>query len=452
MLIRRGPWVLLGITVLTLVGCSMQPKMITLPRQMTIEQIADAYVHVALSMDVRDPGYVDGYYGPPEWRDQAKAENKSLLAIQNVVAKLNMDLPRAPSEHPLDDQTLEIRRNYLRNQIGSLWARTRMLDGWKPSFEEEAEAIYDVQLPDMPFTEVEAPAQRVISMLSSGSGEPWKRYNDYINSFTIPADKLDAVMRFAITSARDKTIEHIQLPPGEQIDLAYVTGQPWDARAVYQGNLHTRIEINTDQPLSIARALELAVHDGYPGAHVYNTMVDQHLVKDNGWVEYEVHARYSPQAFVTNGVADFAMDLGFTPDERLDVVQQMFKLAGLDPIEARDYVRVVDAGRRMGPAVVEAGRRYRDGKMDRDQTIAWLQQYALYTPAHAEQQVDAFDQHGALAINAALGGRVINHWMQHESGSTWVGPAQWKSFERFLVAPQTPTQMQLLMQNQVDIR
>ena len=47
----------------------------------------------------------------------------------------------------------------------------------------------------------------------------------------------------------------------------------------YKGNLRSVIQVNTDLPLAVDRAIDLACHEGYPGHHVYNALLEQRLVK-----------------------------------------------------------------------------------------------------------------------------------------------------------------------------
>jgi hypothetical protein len=61
------------------------------------------------------------------------------------------------------------------------------------------------------------------------------------------------------------------------------------------------IQVNTDLPIYIDRAVDLAAHEGYPGHHVYNSLLEKNLVRDRGWVEFSVYALFSPQSLVAKG-------------------------------------------------------------------------------------------------------------------------------------------------------
>ena len=43
-----------------------------------LDALAEEYVHLALAFDRHDEDYVDAYYGPPEWLQQAEREAASV--------------------------------------------------------------------------------------------------------------------------------------------------------------------------------------------------------------------------------------------------------------------------------------------------------------------------------------------------------------------------------------
>ncbi|MEZ5419633.1 MAG: hypothetical protein R2708_20130 [Vicinamibacterales bacterium] len=65
--------------------------------------------------------------------------------------------------------------------------------------------------------------------------------------------------------------------------MAYVTGRRGAATTGHKGRFTSLIEVNTDLPVYIDRAIDLAQrHEGYPGHHVYNSLLEQHLVQERG--------------------------------------------------------------------------------------------------------------------------------------------------------------------------
>ena len=77
------------------------------------------------------------------------------------------------------------------------------------------------------------------------------------------------------------------------------------------------IQVNTDLPITIDRAIDLACHEGYPGHHVYNASLEKALVRDRGWPEFSVYALFSPQSLVAEGSANHGVAVAFPGAERV---------------------------------------------------------------------------------------------------------------------------------------
>jgi hypothetical protein len=121
-----------------------------------------------------------------------------------------------------------------------------------------------------------------------------QRYENWRRAFVIPKDKLDTVFQLAIKACRERTLAHIKLPPAENFTVEYVTNKPWGGYNWYKGNYRSVIQVNTDLPIYIDRSIDLAAHEGYPGHHVYNALLEKNLVRDRGWVEFSVSAILAP--------------------------------------------------------------------------------------------------------------------------------------------------------------
>ena len=115
-----------------------------------------------------------------------------------------------------------------------------------------------------------------------------------------------------------------------EFDLGFVTGKSWSGYNYYKGGYRSRIEVNTDLPIRISRAVDLGCHEGYPGHHVLNTLLEQHLAKGRGWIEYSVYPLYSPQSLLAEGSANYGIELAFPGREKLAYeVKALYPLAGL---------------------------------------------------------------------------------------------------------------------------
>jgi hypothetical protein len=407
---------------------------------MSMNEIATRYVQLVLALGELDPGYVDAYYGPPEWREQARAQKLDAAQVEAQAQRLILRLLANPPESVPGDAALgELRRSYLKNQLGALSARAAMLQGRKFSFDDEALALYDVSAPHYTEEDFAAALKQLDALLPQEPGTLAERYNRYLERYAVPREKLESVMRAAIGYAQLRVRGRAGLPQDEHFELALVQAKPWSAYNWYQGSCASRIEVNTDLPVTISRVIQLASHEGYPGHHVYNCLLEQALVRGRGWPEYQVYALYSPQSFIAEGSADFGVELAFPDRQRLDFERELFELAGLDAAQLETYDRVVRAARALKPAEIEAARRYLDGRMDADSTVNWLQLYALASPERAQQRIAFFDQYRSYIVNYAHGEEVVRHHVEAEGGTEAGSDGQWQAFLRLLSTPRVAT-------------
>jgi hypothetical protein len=400
--------------------------------------LAERYVKLVLAVGQHDADYVDAFYGPPEWRKEAEAAKRPLADIdRDAAAVLTAVTSAAPPAQA--DELVRLRHRYLTKQLGALRTRVAMLQGKKLTFDEESKALYDAAAP----THTEDDFKKTIAELEKrlpGSGPLIDRYDAFRAKFIIPKEKLDAVFRTAIDGCRQRTIRHIELPETESFVVEYVTGKSWSGYNWYQGKYRSIIQVNTDLPIYIDRALDLACHEGYPGHHVYNALLEKHLVRDRGWVEFSVYPLFSPQSLIAEGTANFGIEVAFPKADRMKFERDMiFPKAGLDPALAERYYDVMGLVDKLSYAGNEAARRYLNGQITREQAIDWMVKYALYSGKRAEQRVRFMEQYRAYVINYNLGKDLVAEYINHKSGND--PEKRWKEFEKLLSSPRLPSDL-----------
>ncbi len=401
-----------------------------------LDSISEPYVKLVLAVGKHDADYVDAYYGPPEWRAAVDSAPVELPEIASRAATL---IQRLDSIQLPADEMLALRRAYLRTQLSALATRVTMLGGKKLTFDEESKALYDAVSPTHP----ESYYQQMIDSLGAvlpGSGTVSARYDRYRTQFVIPAARLDTVFRTAIAECKARTLRYMTLPPGEEFKLEFVTGKSWSGYNWYQGSYKSLIQVNTDLPIYIDRAVDLACHEGYPGHHVYNVQLEKNLVQDRGWKEFTVYPLFSPQSLIAEGTANYGIQMAFPGAERLEYERRaLWPLAGLDSTKAEQYYRILSMVDRLTYAGNEAARRYIDGQITAAEAAAWMERYALYSPARAQQRVKFIDQYRSYVINYNLGKDMAREYVERAGGDP---AARWKAFTTILTSPRLPRDLQ----------
>ena len=342
-----------------------------------LDEEAERYVRLGLELGEYDKDYVDAYLGPKEWAEAAKKNLRSKDELADAIATLLSDL----KEFSSTDSELMIRHGALLGNVRAMDARIRMVNGEKFSFAEEARLIYDATMPDYDYSDFDR-ALEEIDKLIPGEGDLAERVDAFRNSLVIPEDRLNVVVDVAIEECKKRTAKHINLPASEHFVLEYVTEQSWSGYNWYQGENESLMQINLDFPVKIDRALGLGCHEGYPGHHVWNVLVENKLLKEKGWIEFSIFPLFSPQALIGEGSANYGVDLAFPDDEKIQYERDvLFPLAGLDPEKASTLNSLNKLTKRLSHSSNATAQAYLDGKISRDVVAVSSQQVCIAIPS-----------------------------------------------------------------------
>ena len=404
--------------------------------------LSERYVKLVLKVGKFDPDYVDAYYGPKEWEPDSSfvadstelrhldADTDALLDSMETFGRYNADKMQT------------FRFTFLSKQLLALKTRIFMLEGGKLPFDKETKALYDAEAPQYP----EEHFQKILDELDKflpGEGNLTDRVERFRSQFIIPKDKLEKVFTAAINECRKITLDHISLPSNESFKVEYVNNKPWSGYNWYKGNFYSVIQVNTDLPIYIDRAVDLAAHEGYPGHHVYNTLLEKNLVRQRGWVEFSVYPLFSPQSLIAEGTANFGIEMAFPGDSRIKFEKEvLFPIAGLDSSQADEYYHILELLDELDYAGNEAARHYLDGGWAKEKTVTWMQKFELMSKERAEKRISFLDKYRSYVINYNLGKDIVKNYVEKEGGTKDNPGRRWEIFEKLLSTPQTPSGLQ----------
>ncbi len=427
--------------ILLLVSCGEKKNQKQLSDlELKMNSVAEGYVKLVLEVGKYDPMFVDAYYGPKEWKpkeENLQFDSTAYNKFVSIADSLLNELELLSEYNATELETLRYR--YLYKQLFALKARIIILNGSVLPFRLESRALYDVT----PTIESEDSLQKIIDELDKilpGTGNITDRIIALRKDFEIPKNKIAKVFDAAVKECRSRTAKYINLPAGENFKVEYVVKKPWGAYNWYKGNLFSVIQITTDLPIYIDGAMGLAAHEGYPGHHVYNILLEQGLVKDKGWIEYTVYPLYSPQSLIAEGTAIVGEELIFPGDERMIFEKEvLFPLAGISTKNADLYYRVLSLQEKLDGAGVLAAKNYLNGDWTKDETVAWLQKFQIRTKERAEKYLSFIETYRSYVVTYNTGKAIIEEYMEKNGGTKDNLARRWEIFSKLISTPQTPS-------------
>ncbi|NEU07290.1 hypothetical protein GZH53_03095 [Flavihumibacter sp. R14] len=406
-----------------------------------LNKIAEDYVRLGLAIGQYDPDFVDAYYGPDSLKPvgikgSVFPKDSFLDVSNNLLEKLGAYKAKDT------DTSLSRRAIWISRQLIATKRRIRIFSGDYASFDTEAKELFGIIPPN--FTEDHF--RNLVTQLDRllpGQGSVNERFQKLANRFIIPRDKLDTLYKVSIAESRKRTLRHYSLPKTENFRVEYVTNKPWSGYNWYQGNFKSLIQFNTDVSAFIEKAIDVACHEGYPGHHVYNTLLEKNLYRDRGQVEISLYPLFSPQSLIAEGSANYGIDVVFPGEEKIQFAKNvLLPLAGLDTTGLTTYFRALEIKGKLQYVHTEVARRLVDGKMTDKEAVRWTMEYGLFNEGDAVRALAFKKKYRSYVINYTIGQDVIRSYIESKGGSGNNPEKRWDIFERLLSNQLTAADLQ----------
>jgi hypothetical protein len=400
---------------LTCGGCRQPPRA-------SIDEEARTYVRLAVALGEHDPDSLDFYAGPPDLVADTRRDPPPLSAIRRDAVAAIERLGR-PIAAPPD------RVASLIDNLSAIVARVDLLGGRRSTYVEEAKPFFgagvvvDGDRPNL--DDVRSRIDRLIG----GSGPLADRYAAFASTFLVPADRLSAVMAAALDACRQRTRAHLALPSNERVAIEYVHDRPWSAYSRYRGSGQSTIQLNTDFRFTLDQALQVACHEGYPGHHTRNLLMD-----DASRPERSVQLTFSPEAVLGEASAMAAVDIAFPAETRVSIERdRLAPLAGLAEADIERHVAVEVLAAELQQAQAPIAEAYIDGRLEFERAVDALERDALVP--HAEALVKYINEYRTYVSAYTDAARLFAaHVAACRSGSADDETA-WRCFRREMTKP-----------------
>lgn len=396
-----------------------------------MDDIALRYLLLAMRLGRHHPGLVDSYTGPPEIAEAVAGEEPippaelhgEALHLADAVADLVIDTP------------LERRRaTWLSDQLVALSALARQADGEEIGFVDLAEELFDIQVRPEP-EETFATARRMIEAALPGSGSLQARLLEHERSATLPPGEVLVTLRSLAETMRGRMLAQLWLPPGESVAIEALEGEQWVAEMRYLGGRHSLVRVNLDLPVSLARVVELAAHECYPGHHAEAVVKDALLVA-TGHAEASLQLDLAPEAVVREGMATYAREVVMSDAELAAELERVARRLGLSVAIGAEMI-VQRAQRLLYPVLGNAALQLHvDGRAP-EAVHRYLGEVGLLADAQLEATFSLISDPtwGRYFFTYIEGRRLVGEWLVREG--------QTKGYGRLLAEQLTPGQLRV---------
>lgn len=344
--------------------------------------LIDRYLELGLRLGRHVDGFVDAYYGPSSIRDRVEAEPvQSPGALAATASQLLAQLDSGVDADILDPS----RRSWIRAQAVGFHTSARKLSGETISYVDEVESCYGVR-PTFRDESLFAGAHERLDAVLPGSGPIRDRIITWRERQAIPVDRLPAVLRSIAEEFRERTDRLFGLPEGEHVEWELATNQPWSGFNYYEGQLRSRVAINTDLPVLATSIGHLVAHEAYPGHHTEHSRKEVGLVRQRGWVEESLFCVGTPQCLIAEGLADLALEIVAGENPEI-VVGEHLRRNGIDfDPEVAHSVRV--ASESMDAVRSNAAWLLHEDGAEIDDVVEYLERWGLLPRQRAEKAVE----------------------------------------------------------------
>jgi hypothetical protein len=352
------------------------------------DRIAREYLLLALRLDQRIPGLVDGYFGPADLKAQVDLEQPP------SVARLRDDA--IALRERLTAEVAEVdRRAWLDAQLAALQTHASALAGEALPYLEHVARCFAQVPPRRPDIEFESAAKGLDDLLP-GDEPLSERLERWDAQFEIAPDRLPPVIDWLVERFRLRAAALFGLPEGEELLISLVTNQPWSGYNWFDGGRRSRVDINLDLPRRAAELVDTVAHETYPGHHLEHGWKEADLVDRAGRLESSILLINTPECLISEGLADLGTRFAVPTGEWAGLLVELFERAGLaiaaDPIAARDAAeRTLALGPRREALMAIVGNaailRHADGR-SHDEVLAYLREVGRYAPTVAAKRLE----------------------------------------------------------------
>lgn len=375
-----------------------------MPKHPPFDDIARDYARLAFGLERYIPGFIDAWLGPQEVRSELDSEpapppDALVAAARDLLGRI----PRMDAS--------EARKGYLAKQAEAMLANARRAAGEELPYREEVRLLFDVEPQSTPEGVYDA-AINDLDHLLPGDGPVAERMIAWRESYRISPETARRVVDVILPELRERTLDIVELPQGEAIEIQMVTDKPWSGYNWYLGDGRSRVDLNTDLPIYAYRLTDLLAHEGYPGHHTEHALKER-LYTENGFGEQALQLINTPECLISEGIATVAEKMLFSPEELVRFRREkVYPAAGIAGDPERE-VAIGAAQRILRSVPGNAALMLHEEGQAPNEVVAYLRRYALSSDGEARQRLHfiADPLWRAYIFTYHVGYELVSRWL-----------------------------------------
>lgn len=370
-----------------------------------LDDLSREYLSLSCGIDRLFPGFVDGYVGPPEVKEEALTGNVPDAA--SLVARAEALASAIDSADLLDS-----RKQFIALQVRAMITTCRTLAGEQVDYREEVRTLFDVE-PLFTDETVFDTAITELNDLLPGDGDVRERMIAWRAGYAIEVETARRLIDLIADETRRRTANLVTLPADERVEFVFVKDKPWSGYNWYLGGGRSRVELNTDLPIHAHELTALLAHEAYPGHHTEHALKEQILYREHGYAEHAIQLINTPECVISEGIATLAESILFPDGEGARwQAETLYPIAGVtgEPVRETRIARARAALRAVsGNAALLL---HHEGRSE-DEVVSYMTRFGLRAEKEARQSLRfiADPLWRAYIFTYHVGRDLLGHWL-----------------------------------------
>jgi hypothetical protein len=145
--------------------------------------------------------------------------------------------------------------------------------------------------------------------------------------------------------------------------------------------------------------------------------MERHMVWEKKWIEYSIYPLFSPMAVISEGTANYGVEVIMTKEEKLKFEKEvLFPAVGLDTSYIKLFYEINQLKGKLNYASNDAARFFLEGKKTKEESATWLAKHQIRTDVEAMRFMYFIETYRSYVINYNYGLDLVKDYIESHGG------------------------------------